>query len=621
MSLEWIKTDTASVVNHLIEELKYFKLKLSKTKLFEFIDMLKTYYKDLPFHNFRHVYHVALTCIRLLKVYDSTVTNKLEAKYVFVIIFAALCHDLDHTGDTNPPNHQASELLSDKNIDYEVERIDSPSSRNENKHVAIALVLFKMYAHDLCKNKIHHSYYTLLLYNMILSTDMGLHGNLQTHICKHVAASQFMHTTSPIHFAMLIIKCADVGHFVCHPSTHMYWVFKLEEENNQTQNERMESSFNSSLKNISVLDSDSDYYIASLAAKTLSFANTFVYPMFTTFNDCLGISYQTGSLSWNDFLVPKVGQRNYIDDLIMNTCTGSHVPGIEEHTQVCICMIDIVNFTQWSEDDKPRHVFRVMSKFNELVLSLINEYEDIEKIEMVGDSMMILGGLRKTVPKHDIKYNMLTFATNLLNKVPDIQTLFNDPRVSIRIGIHVGDVAIGYVFEPTRVQVYGNPICIASRLERVCAPGAIMVSDSFLDGMCITSYVDVGKHGTVNIKGITEPLECTMLFVRSEKKIIVTDININETCAVRLATDIESIKYMLYSGQVEHLVVGSDFDDGELKSFMTEYRPWESKYRCSRTNIMTLWDGEKKPKSNSFDLIDTKQLMVLISNSRLYWTI
>jgi hypothetical protein len=53
---------------------------------------------------------------------------------------------------------------------------------------------------------------------------------------------------------------------------------------------------------------------------------------------------------------------------------------------------------------------------------------------------------------------------------------------------------------------------------------------------------------------------------------------------------------------------------------MTEYRPWESQYRCSRTNIMTVWDGEKKPKPNSFDLIDTKQLMELISKSRLYST-
>ena len=515
---QWIETKTSFVVDTIFDKLMTFGLKLNKKKLTLFIDAVKPYYKDLPYHNFRHVYHVALTSIHMLKVYKSRHTDGKRfcpimytafKDYVFVIVFAAFCHDLDHNGIPNDPNNRASLELGSIDFDYEHQFIVSESSTNENNHATLALALFDKHAYCIYSlNKKNDEYNKRLLHNMIIATDIGIHSTIHENISQKVTQCSNIHLTSPIHFAMLILKCADVGHFVCKPSTHMYWAFKLREEQLLVRGE-------SSIKNGDTPKSENyfpinSFEISTFSTETLSFAHLFVYPLFKTFNDSIGIPYSMGAMCWNMYS----DQRNYIDELSLNQEIVDMKESItEEHKSACICMIDIVNFTQWCGEDTPRHVFHIMSKYNALVLDLLNQYDDIEKIEMVGDSMMILGGLRNVHPQKEMMKNMLLFARELVKKIPFIQRIFRDPRISLRIGIHLGDILIGVVPEPTRIQVYGNSICVASRLEQSSSPGAIMVSESFIDDEIIPDGVSVCKPVMITFKGVQKPMKCVEINV------------------------------------------------------------------------------------------------------------
>jgi class 3 adenylate cyclase len=519
---QWIETKTSSVVDTIFKQLMAFGLQLNKKKLTLFIDAVKPYYKDLPYHNFRHVYHVALTSIHMLKVYKSRYRH-IDGKrfcpimyaafkdYVFVIVFAAFCHDIGHNGIPNDPNTRASLELGLNDFDYEHQFIVSGSSTNENNHATIALALFDKHAYCIhYLNNKNEEFNKRLLHNMIIGTDIGIHSTIHENIALNLKVTQCssIHITSPIHFAMLILKCADVGHFVCEPSTHMYWAFKLREEQELAQGESSEK--NQDTPNSEKSFPINSFEMSTFSTETLSFANLFVFPLFKTFNDSIGIPYSIGTMCWTTFS----DQRNYIDELSLNPEIVDTKRGMtEEHKSVCICMIDIVNFTQWCGEDTPRNVFHVMSKYNALVLDLLNQYDDIEKIEMVGDSMMILGGLRNVHPKKETMENMLLFARDLINNIPCIQRIFRDPRISLRIGIHVGDILIGVVTEPTRIQVYGNSICVASRLEQSSSPGAIMVSESFLDNIVIPDNMSISKPVMIRFKGVEKPMKCVKINV------------------------------------------------------------------------------------------------------------
>jgi class 3 adenylate cyclase len=55
------------------------------------------------------------------------------------------------------------------------------------------------------------------------------------------------------------------------------------------------------------------------------------------------------------------------------------------------------------------------------------------------------------------------------------QTLQQDPKVEVRIGIHTGDVTI------EEDSVYGDGVNLASRIESLAVPGSIFISEKVFD--------------------------------------------------------------------------------------------------------------------------------------------
>jgi hypothetical protein len=212
---KWIETKTSCVVETISHQLTAFGMKIRKKKeLTLFIDAVKSYHKDLPYHNFRHVYHVALTSIHMLKVYKSRhidgelfcpIMYAAFKDYVFIIVFAAFCHDLGHNGIPNDPNNRASLELGSNDFDYEHQFIVSGSSTNENNHATIALALFDKHAYCIhYLNNKNEEFNKRLLHNMIIGTDIGIHSTIHENIALNLKVTQCssLHITSPIHFAM-----------------------------------------------------------------------------------------------------------------------------------------------------------------------------------------------------------------------------------------------------------------------------------------------------------------------------------------------------------------------------------------------------------------------------------
>jgi len=79
-------------------------------------------------------------------------------------------------------------------------------------------------------------------------------------------------------------------------------------------------------------------------------------------------------------------------------------------------------------------------------------------------------------------------------------TLRDDPELSLRIGIHLGDV----IFEGGRV--YGDGVNVASRIRPLAEPGGVAVSEPVFDAVKNQAGIEGTPLGTHQFKNIARPL-------------------------------------------------------------------------------------------------------------------
>ncbi|GMH46197.1 hypothetical protein BSKO_14165 [Bryopsis sp. KO-2023] len=98
--------------------------------LWEFIDKVRLYYQDVPYHNFYHCSDVTHACYRfVILTLNKALLSKVEK---FALMVAALCHDMDHPGYNN------AFLVNSK---HELARVYNDNSVLENRHVSCLYTL------------------------------------------------------------------------------------------------------------------------------------------------------------------------------------------------------------------------------------------------------------------------------------------------------------------------------------------------------------------------------------------------------------------------------------------------------------------------------------------------
>src|SRR6478672_11346753 len=80
------------------------------------------------------------------------------------------------------------------------------------------------------------------------------------------------------------------------------------------------------------------------------------------------------------------------------------------------------------------------------------------------------------------------------------QQLQQEPKVSLRIGIHTGDIAI------EDESVYGDGVNLASRIESMAVPGGVFISEKVFDE--IKNQDDISTHelGYFELKNVKMPV-------------------------------------------------------------------------------------------------------------------
>lgn len=154
-----------------------------------------------------------------------------------------------------------------------------------------------------------------------------------------------------------------------------------------------------------------------------------------------------------------------------------------------VLFADIVNFTEISSKTPPVEIVAILdtlfSKFDELA-----EKYNVEKIKTIGDAYMVVGGLADSEKSHSHAIALL--AIEMQQCLAETALSLGIPEVSLRIGIHTGEVVAGVIgTKKFAYDLWGDTVNTASRMESHGEPGKIHISESVFQALHRTSnFVD-----------------------------------------------------------------------------------------------------------------------------------
>ncbi|MCS6927904.1 MAG: hypothetical protein NZM43_00255 [Saprospiraceae bacterium] len=179
-------------------------------------------------------------------------------------------------------------------------------------------------------------------------------------------------------------------------------------------------------------------------------------------------------------------ERKRSDELLLNILPPAIAEELKTRKKVAarryeeatVMFIDIVGFTRVAEKLTPEQLVSELDYCFTNFDRIIGQYR-IEKIKTVGDAYICASGLsEKNVRPSDMVKAALEIQDFLLHhKAARLSQGL--PYFEARIGLHTGPVVAGVVGEKKfAYDIWGDTVNIAARVEEVCEPGRVNVSES-----------------------------------------------------------------------------------------------------------------------------------------------
>ena len=159
-------------------------------------------------------------------------------------------------------------------------------------------------------------------------------------------------------------------------------------------------------------------------------------------------------------------------------------PNTEVRKLVAIMFADMMGFTAMMQEDEAKAKAQ-RNHQQQTLETLIPKYNGTI-VQFFGDGTL----------------SMFDSAIDAVKSAIEIQTeLQKEPKVKLRIGIHSGDV----VYD--KQGLYGDCVNLASRIESIGIPGAVLISDKVFDEVKNQNEIKTTHLGKVSLKNVKRPVE------------------------------------------------------------------------------------------------------------------
>jgi len=168
----------------------------------------------------------------------------------------------------------------------------------------------------------------------------------------------------------------------------------------------------------------------------------------------------------------------------------------KDHKLAAIVFTDIVGYTKQMEKDEAR-TMQLLQKQREIVFPIVKRYGG-EIIKEIGDGLLM----------------MFESAIEAVRCAISIQTRLKDEELTIRAGIHIGDV----IFKEG--DVFGSAVNTAARIEPMAPPNGICISEAVMKQIENKDDIIAISQGKKELKGVGAPIEIFQIFIEgvSEKQ-------------------------------------------------------------------------------------------------------
>eukprot|EP01028_Stygiella_incarcerata_P000833 TRINITY_DN1130_c0_g3_i2.p1 TRINITY_DN1130_c0_g3~~TRINITY_DN1130_c0_g3_i2.p1 ORF type:complete len:500 (-),score=157.13 TRINITY_DN1130_c0_g3_i2:280-1779(-) len=164
----------------------------------------------------------------------------------------------------------------------------------------------------------------------------------------------------------------------------------------------------------------------------------------------------------------------------------------DRHENCCVLFTDIKNFTSMVTKMGPAELVELLQRLITSFDELVDRY-NVMKIKTIGDAYMAVMGLEENVRNNPI--SMIRLGREMVEKA-------NEIGVSIRVGIHVGDLIAGVVgAKKFAYDIWGTTVNYASRMESSGTADMVQVSRAMFER---TYDAFSFEEKRVNVKGFEE---------------------------------------------------------------------------------------------------------------------
>ncbi|MCB0518126.1 MAG: NINE protein [Lewinellaceae bacterium] len=149
-----------------------------------------------------------------------------------------------------------------------------------------------------------------------------------------------------------------------------------------------------------------------------------------------------------------------------------------------IMFTDIVGYTAMMQQDEVIAT-RMRNRHREIFARFTEKYEG-EILQYYGDGTLSI-------------YPSSSAAVQCALEIQ--RELKKEPPVSIRVGIHTGEISYG------EEDVYGDGVNIASRIESRCVPGGVFISEKVYDDIKNNANFKLRPLGSHALKNVVQPIK------------------------------------------------------------------------------------------------------------------